>query len=54
MVSWAYVWYRPNGRLKLPAVAEEMSRLILAMAGAKSAKAPPARRAAPRRAAAGR
>ncbi|MBO1081325.1 TetR/AcrR family transcriptional regulator [Roseomonas haemaphysalidis] len=52
MVSWAYVWYRPNGRLPLPAVAGEMSGLILSMAGAKPA---PARRAAaPRRAAARR
>jgi AcrR family transcriptional regulator len=47
MVSWAYVWYRPNGRLTLPAVAEEMSRLILAMAGAKPVE--PARRPAARR-----
>ena len=34
MVSWAYVWYRPDGRLGLPELAAEMSRLILALAGA--------------------
>jgi AcrR family transcriptional regulator len=54
MVSWAYVWYRPNGRLPLPAVAEEMSRLILAMAGAKPAEQAPVRRPAARRATARR
>ncbi|MGG5809493.1 TetR/AcrR family transcriptional regulator [Falsiroseomonas sp. CW058] len=42
MVSWAYVWYRPNGRLGLPDLAEEMSRLVLAMVQARpAAKAPP-------------
>ncbi|MBO1076897.1 TetR/AcrR family transcriptional regulator [Roseomonas marmotae] len=44
MVSWAYVWYRPNGRLPLPDVAQEMSRLILAMVGAKPATASRAKR----------
>lgn len=45
MVSWAYVWYRPNGRLALPDLAEEMSRLLLAMAQARPATKPaPARR----------
>ena len=33
MVSWAYVWYRPNGRLALAEVADEMSDLIQTMAG---------------------
>jgi TetR/AcrR family transcriptional regulator, cholesterol catabolism regulator len=33
MVSWAYVWYRPGGRLNLDVVADEMAALILAMAG---------------------
>jgi len=37
MVSWAYVWYRPTGRLNLPELAEEMSRLVLAMAQARPA-----------------
>jgi AcrR family transcriptional regulator len=41
MVSWAYVWYRPNGRLALPDLAEEMSRLLLAMAQAQPAVAHP-------------
>jgi AcrR family transcriptional regulator len=31
MVSWAYVWYRPSGRLELDQVAEQMANLILAM-----------------------
>lgn len=34
MISWAYVWYRPKGRLTLEQVAEEMANLIMAMAGA--------------------
>ena len=33
LVSWAYVWYRPHGRLSLDALADEVSALILAMAG---------------------
>jgi AcrR family transcriptional regulator len=33
MVSWAYVWYRPNGRLSLPELADQMSSLILSLAG---------------------
>jgi TetR/AcrR family transcriptional regulator, cholesterol catabolism regulator len=35
IVTWAYNWYRPNGRLKLPEIAGHMSSLILAMAGVK-------------------
>ncbi len=31
MVSWAYVWYRPGGRLTLEETAEQMAQLILAM-----------------------
>lgn len=34
MVSWAYVWYRPRGRLPMETVAEEMAQLIMAMVGA--------------------
>ena len=48
MVSWAYVWYRPNGRLPLSEVAEHMSEYILAVAGVASAAPPtkpPARKA---------
>lgn len=33
LVSWAYVWYRPHGRLGLDALADEVAALILAMAG---------------------
>lgn len=46
MVSWAYVWYRPDGRLDLPDVAARMSNLILTLAGAQSAASA---REAPRR-----
>ncbi len=45
MVSWAYVWYRARGRLGLPDLAEEMSRLVLAMVHA----APAAKAVAPRK-----
>jgi AcrR family transcriptional regulator len=38
MVSWAYVWYRENGRLTVPDLAEEMARLVLAMVQAQPAK----------------
>jgi AcrR family transcriptional regulator len=31
MVSWAYVWYRPEGALSLEQISAEMSRLILQM-----------------------
>jgi TetR/AcrR family transcriptional regulator, cholesterol catabolism regulator len=33
MVSWAYVWYRPKGRLSVSEVADEMSDLIQTMVG---------------------
>jgi AcrR family transcriptional regulator len=39
LVSWAYVWYRPNGRLELPELASQMSDLILSMVGAGARKA---------------
>jgi AcrR family transcriptional regulator len=32
MVSWAYVWYRPGGRLSLEELAVQMSSLILSLA----------------------
>jgi len=35
LVSWAYVWYRPAGRLSVPNLSAEMAKLILALAGAK-------------------
>ena len=31
LVSWAYVWYRPAGRLSLNQISVEISRLILRM-----------------------
>ena len=34
MVSWAYVWYRPGGRLTLEDASRELAALILALAGA--------------------
>lgn len=36
MVSWAYVWFRPSGRLQLADVAKEMTRVILAVAGVRT------------------
>ena len=33
LVSWAYVWYRPHGRLSLDELADEISSLIISMAG---------------------
>jgi AcrR family transcriptional regulator len=35
MVSWAYVWYRPGGRLTLEEVSRELTALILRMAGVR-------------------
>lgn len=34
MVSWAYAWFRPDGRLTIVETAIEMKDLILAMVGA--------------------
>jgi AcrR family transcriptional regulator len=34
MVSWAYVWYRSNGRLDASTLAARMSELMLALVGA--------------------
>lgn len=31
MVSWAYVWYRQNGRLSITEVADELTKIILAI-----------------------
>lgn len=45
MVSWAYVWYRPNGRLALEEVAERIAALILSMVGAETGEANAGRRA---------
>jgi AcrR family transcriptional regulator len=37
MVSWAYVWFRPEGRLSVPQAADQMTQLILAMVKARTA-----------------
>ncbi len=39
MVGWAYVWYRPTGRLSVAELAEEMATLVLAVAQAVPAQA---------------
>ncbi len=45
MVSWAYVWYRADGRLTLEQTSEELTELVLRMVGAEAAAAArPARR----------
>jgi AcrR family transcriptional regulator len=38
MVSWAYVWYRPNGRLSLEQVSDELTELILGLVGVDRSK----------------
>ena len=38
IVSWSYVWYRPNGRLTREETAERISDLVLAMIQAKPAR----------------
>ncbi|TWG92802.1 TetR family transcriptional regulator [Mesorhizobium sp. J18] len=35
MVSWAYVWFRPTGRLSVQRIADEMSQLILQLVDAR-------------------
>ena len=32
MVSWAYVWYRKEGRLSIAEVADELTKIVLAIA----------------------
>ncbi len=46
-VTWSTFWFRPDGRLSLAEIAESMTKLILALAGASPIEAP-ARRAAGR------
>jgi AcrR family transcriptional regulator len=43
MVGWAYVWYRPGGRLSVAELAEEMATLVLAMAQAVPGSRAPAK-----------
>ena len=35
MISWAYTWYRPGGRLTIEETATQMADLALRMAGAR-------------------
>jgi AcrR family transcriptional regulator len=35
MISWAYTWYRPDGRLTIEETASRMADLALRMAGAR-------------------
>ena len=35
LVSWAYVWFRPRGRMTMNELAGEMTALILAMVATK-------------------
>lgn len=39
MISWAYTWHRPTGRLSVDELCSRMSALALQMAGARAAKA---------------
>ena len=39
MVSWAYVWYRPGGRLTMEQTSQELAALILALAGVRDSQA---------------
>jgi AcrR family transcriptional regulator len=41
LVSWAYVWYRPHGRLSPEALGESVAGLIMAMVQARPDAAPP-------------
>ncbi len=36
MISWAYTWHRPSGRLTLDDMGAEMARLALKMVGARA------------------
>jgi tetracycline repressor-like protein len=36
MISWAYTWHRPEGRLALDDMCERMAELALQMVGARS------------------
>ena len=45
IVSWSYVWYRPNGRLTQAETAEGVADLVLAMIQAKPSRRKRARMA---------
>jgi TetR/AcrR family transcriptional regulator, cholesterol catabolism regulator len=36
MISWAYTWHRPDGRLSIEQLCSEMAELALKMAGART------------------
>ena len=36
MISWAYTWHRPEGRLALDDMCDRMAELALQMVGARS------------------
>lgn len=38
IVSWSYVWYRPNGRLTAEQTADRIAELVLAMVQAKATR----------------
>jgi AcrR family transcriptional regulator len=38
MVSWAYTWYQPGGRLTIDEVGEELARFTLQMVGTQPAE----------------
>jgi AcrR family transcriptional regulator len=38
MVSWAYTWYQPGGRLSIDDVGAQMARFAVEMAGIRSAE----------------
>jgi AcrR family transcriptional regulator len=42
MISWAYTWHRPEGRLPLEAMCERMADLALQMVGVRSKVTAPA------------
>jgi len=42
MISWAYTWHRPGGRLKLDEMCARMADLALQMVGAEQAAVAPA------------
>ena len=43
-MSWAYVWYRPSGRLTLAEVADHVAGMILSLVRASSTQSPGHRR----------
>jgi len=38
MVSWAYTWYQPGGRLSIDDVGDQMARFAVEMVGARAAE----------------